>query len=103
MVSTHNMSKSQMNPLRLPNQQENVVGRQQENPCDFLPDPEVDPPMMDPPPNNELEALRLANQRLLQQNEELLNLIQHPQKAQPAQNDPPQGEHQHLNPLKESR
>ena len=65
MVSTRNTSRSQMNPPRLQNQQEATTGRQQENSYDFLPTHEVDPPMVDHMPNNELEALRLANQRLL--------------------------------------
>ena len=51
--------------------------------------------MADPSPNKELEALRQANNHLLQKNEELLNLIhaQHPQRAPPAQDDPQRGEH----------
>ena len=54
------------------NQQEASSGRQQENLQDFLPTTKNNPPMADPSPNNELEALRLVNQRLLQQNEKAL-------------------------------
>ena len=50
-----------MNPQRLQNQQEATSGRQQENLQDFLPTTETNPPMADPPSNNELEALRLVN------------------------------------------
>lgn len=59
--------------------------------------------MADSPPNNELQALCQSKNRLLQQNEELLILIRtpHPPGAQPAQDDPQRGEHQHPNPLRE--
>ena len=56
--------------------------------------------MTNPPMNDKLEAFRLVNQRLLQQNEELLKLLQGPQQAWLAQGGPPQGEHQHLDPLR---
>ena len=62
MVSTRNMSKSQLNPQRMQNQQEATSGRQQENLHDFLPTTKTNPPMEDPPPNNDLEALHLVNQ-----------------------------------------
>lgn len=93
------MSRSQVNPLHLQTQQEVTTGRQQEN----LPTPDTNPPTANLPLNNELEALRQANQRLFQQNKELLNLIhaQHPQRAQQAHNDLQWGEHQCPNPLRD--
>lgn len=52
-----------------------------------------------------MEALRLVNQRLLRQNEELMGLLKRPQEARPAregQNNLPRGERQHLDPIREA-
>ena len=77
-----------MNPQRIQNQQESTGGGQHENLQEFIPTAEIDLPVVDPLTNNELEAFRLVNQRLLQQNEELLNLLQGPHQTRPAQGGP---------------
>ena len=69
------MSRSQTNPLRMQDQQEAANNRQPDNAQ------EADPPMGGLPMNNEMEALRLVNQRLLKQNEELLKFLQRPHEA----------------------
>ena len=99
MVSTRNMSRSQANPPRVIDQHDADNDRQYEN------IPETDPPMGNPPINEELAALRQANERLVQQNEELMKLLQRPQEAQRAQGgqyNPPRREQQHLDPLREA-
>ena len=68
-----------MNPPRTQNQQEATSGGQHENLQDFFPTTKINPPVIDPPTNNELEALRQVNQRLLWRNEVLLKFLQDPQ------------------------
>ena len=90
MVSTRNTSRSNANPTRMP-------------------DPPGDADSRPPAPTeaiqantNEVEALRLVNQRLIEELEQLTRQIQHPREMRQAQEDhnvpPPEGRHDHSIP-----
>ena len=73
MVSTRNMSRSHANPLRTQDQQDNIDNRQL-----------GDVPGALHAASNEMEVLRLVNQRLLRELAELTRQVQHPQDSQQA-------------------
>ena len=90
MVSTRNTSRSNANPTRMP-------------------DPPGDADSRPPAPaeaiqanTNEVEALRLVNQRLIEELEQLTRQIQHPREMRQAQEDhnvpPLEGRHDHSIP-----
>ena len=90
MVSTRNTSKSNANPPRMP-------------------DPPGDADSKPPGPaeaiqanTNEVEALRLVNQRLIEELEQLTKQIQHPREMRQTQEShnipPPEGRHDHSIP-----
>ena len=90
MVSTRNTSRSNANPTRMS-------------------DPPGDADSRPPAPaeaiqanTNEVEALRLVNQRLIEELEQLTRQIQHPREMRQAQEDhnvpPPEGRHDHSIP-----
>ena len=82
------MRRSHINPLRTQDQQDDVDIRQPEDALEAL-----------HAASNEMEALRLVNQRLLRELVELTKQVQRPQGAQQAhkgRNTIPQEEQQHL-------
>ena len=82
------MSRSQLNPPRAQYQQDDVDNRQPRDNLGAL-----------HATRNEMEALRLVNQRLLRELEELTRQVQRPQEAQQARegyNTNPQEEQQHI-------
>ena len=88
MVSTRNMSMSHVNPPRTQDQQDDIDSRQPK-----------DIPGALHTASNEMEALRLVNQRLLRELEELTRQVQRPHDEQTAhggRNTIPQEEQQHL-------
>ena len=90
MVSTRNTSRSHANPLRMQDQQGDVDSR-----------PPTGTPKAIHANTDEMEALRLTNQRLLRELEQLTRQMQHPQEARQAQEGPNpliQEEQQHLDP-----
>ena len=83
-----NMSRSHANPLRTQDQQDDVDNRQTGDALGAL-----------HAVSNEMESLRLVNQRLLRELAELTRQVQRPQEAQQAREGPnniPQEEQQHL-------
>ena len=94
MVSTWKTSRSHANPLRMQDQQGNVDSRPPEGTLETL---HAD--------TNEMEALRLTNQRLVRELEQLVRKIQRPQEVQQAREDRntiTQEEQQHLDPPREA-
>ena len=94
MVSTWNTSRSHANPPRMQEQQGNIDSRPPEGTLETLHDN-----------TNEMEELRLTNQRLLRELEQLTRQIQCPQEARQAregQNTITQEEQQHLDPPREA-
>ena len=88
MVSTRNKSRSHVNPSRTQDQQDNVDSREPGDALEAL-----------HAVSNEMEALRLINQRLLRELVELTKKAQRPQKAPHAcegRNTVPHKEQQHL-------
>ena len=93
MVSTRNTSRSQANPQRMQDQQGNIDSQPPGGTLETL-----------HTNTDEMEALRLTNQRLLKELEQLTRQIQRPQEAQQAregQNPITQEEQQHLDPPRE--
>ena len=93
MVSTQNTSKSHANPPRMPDQQGDIDSRPPRGTLETL-HVNID----------EMEALRLTNQRLLRELEQLTRQIQHSQEARQAREGPnpiTQEEQQHLDPPRE--
>ena len=94
MVSTRNTSKSNANPLRMQNQQGNVDSRPSAGALETIHDN-----------TNEMEALRLTNQRLVRELEQLTRQMQRPQEVRQAQeghNTTPLEEQPHLGPPREA-
>ena len=90
MVSTRNTSKSHTNPPRMQDQQGDVDSQ-----------PPVGTPETIKVNTDEMEALRLTNQRLLRELEQLTKKMQRPQEARQARESPnplTQEEQQHLDP-----
>ena len=94
MVSTRNTSRSHANPLRMQDQQGNVGNRPSAGAIEIIHDN-----------TNEMEALRLTNQRLIRELEHFTRQIQLPQEVRQAQeghNTTPQEEQPHLGPPREA-
>ena len=94
MISTRNTSRSHANPPRMQDQQGNADSRPPAGGPETLHDN-----------TNEMEALRLTNQRLIRELEQLTRQMQRPQEirqAQEGQNTTSQGEQPHLGPLREA-
>ena len=94
MVSTRNTSRSHANPPRMQDQQGNSDSRP--------PAGALETTIHDN--TNEMEALRLTNQLLIREVEQLIRQMQRPQEVQQAQeghNTTPQGEQLHLGPRQE--
>ena len=88
MVSSRNMNRSHANPPGMQDQQDHVNSRQP-----------GDTPEALHATSNEMEALRLVNQRLLKELAKLTRQVQRPQEAQQAhegRNTIPQEEQQHI-------
>ena len=95
MVSTRNTSRSHVNPLRIQDQQGNVDSRPPAGALETIHDN-----------TNEIEALRLTNQRLIRELEQLTRHMQRPQEVQQAQeghNTTPREEQPHLGPPREAK
>ena len=93
MVSTWNTSRSHANPPRMQDQQGNVDSRPPAGALETIHDN-----------TNEMEALRLTNQRLIRELEQLTRHMQRPQevrKAQEGHHITPQEEQPHLGPPRE--
>ena len=93
MVSTRNTSRSHANPPRMQDQQGNSDSRPPAGALKTIHDN-----------TNEMEALRLTNQCVIRELEQLTRQMQRPQKVRQAQeghNTTPQGEQPHLGPLRE--
>ena len=94
MVSTRNTSRTHADPPRMQDQQGNVDSRPPGSTLETL-----------HANTDEMEALRLSNQRLLRELEQLTWQIQRPQEAQQAReglNTITQEEQQYLNPPREA-
>ena len=94
MVSTRNTSRSHANPPRMQDQQGNVDSQPPGGTLETL-----------YANTDEMEVLRLTNQRLLREVEQLTRQIQRPQgtrQAREGRNTIPQEEQQHLNPPREA-
>ena len=94
MVSTQNTSRSHTNPPRMQYQQGDIDSRPPGGTLETL-----------HAKTDEMEVLRLTNQRLLRELEKLSRQIQHPQEARRAregQNPITQEEQQHLDPPREA-
>ena len=94
MVSTRNTSRSHFNPPRMQDQQGDIDSRPPGGTLETL-----------HTNTDEMEALRLTNQRLLRELEQLTKQMQRPQEAQQAregQNPIIQEEQQHLDPPREA-
>ena len=94
MVSTQNTSRSHSNPPRMQDQQGGIDSRPPGGTLETL-----------HTNTDEIEALRLTNQRLLRELEELTRKMQHPQKERQAlegQNPFTQEEQQHPGPPREA-
>ena len=94
MVSTRNTSKSHTNPLRMQDQQGNADSRPPAGALETLHDN-----------TNEMEALRLTNQCLIRELEQLTRQMQRPREVRHAQeghNTTPQEEQPHLGPPREA-
>ena len=94
MVSTRNTSRSHANPLRMQDQQGNVDSRPPAGALETIHDN-----------TNEMEALRLTNQRLIRELEQLTRQMQRPREVRQAQkghNTTPQEEQPHLGPPREA-
>ena len=94
MVSTQNTSRSKANPPRIQDQQGNADSRPPAGALETLHDN-----------TNEMEALRLTNQRLIRELEQLTRQMQRPQEVRQAQeghNTTPQEEQPHLGPPREA-
>ena len=93
MVSTRNTSKSHANPPRMQDQQGNVDSRPPTDVLETIHDN-----------TNEMEALRLTNQRLIRGLEQLTRQMQRPREVRQTQeghNTTPQEEQPHLGPPRE--
>ena len=93
MVSTRNTSRSHANPPRMQDQQGNVDSRPPGGMLETL-----------HANTDEMEAIRLSNQRLLKELEQLTRQIQRPQEARQSregQNTITQEEQKHLDPPRE--
>ena len=93
MVSTRNTSRSHVNPPRMQDQHGSSDSRPPAGALETIHDN-----------TNEMEALRLTNQRLIRELEQLTKQMQRPQevrKAQEIHNTTPQGEQPHLGPPRE--
>ena len=94
MISTRNTSRSHANPLRMQDQQGTLDSRPLGGTLETL-HANID----------EMEVLRLTNQRLLRELEQLARKIQRPQEARQARegrNTITQEEQQHLDPPREA-
>ena len=94
MVSTRNTSRSHTNPPRMQDRQGNVDSRPPAGALETIHDN-----------TNEMEALRLTNQRLIRELEQLARQMQCPQEVRQAQeghNTTPQEEQPHLGPPREA-
>ena len=94
MVSTQNTSRNHANPPRMPDQEGDIDSRPPGGTLETL-----------HANTDEMEALRLTNQSLLRELEQLTRKMQHPQEAQQAregQNPITQEEQQHLDPPREA-
>ena len=94
MVSTRNTSRSHANPSRMQDQQGNVDSRPPAGALETIHDN-----------TNEMEALRLTNQRLIRELEQLTKQMQQPREVRQAQeghNTTPQEEQPHLYPPREA-
>ena len=94
MVSTRNTSRSHTNPSRMQDQQGNVDSRPLAGALETIHDN-----------TNEMEALRLTNQRLIRELKQLTRQMQRPQEVRQAQeghNTTPQEEQPHLGPPREA-
>ena len=93
MVSTRNTSRSNANPPRMQDQPSGVDNRPPEGALETV-----------QANTDEVEALRVTNQHLLKELEQLTRKIQHPQETRHAQKDqnPITREEQHLNPHREA-
>ena len=94
MVSTWNTSKSHVNPPRMQDQQGDIDSRSPGGTLETL-----------QANTEEMEALRLTNQRLLRELEQLTRQMQRPQEARQAregQNPITQEEQQNLDPPQEA-
>ena len=94
MVSTWNTSRSHANPPRIQDQQGNSDSRPPASALETIHDN-----------TNEMEALRLTNQRLIREVEQLTGQMQCPQEVRQAQeghNTSLQGEQPHLGPPREA-
>ena len=90
MVFTRNINRSHVNPLRMQDQQGDVDSR-----------PPAGTPEDIHANKDEMEALRLTNQRLLRELEQLTRQMQRPQETRQAREGPnplTQEEQQHLDP-----
>ena len=95
MVSTRNTSRSRANPPRMQDQQGYVDSRPPAGALKTIHNN-----------TNEIEALRLTNQRLIRELEQLTRQMQRPQEVRQAQeghNTIPQEEQQHLGPPREAK
>ena len=94
MVSTRNISRSNANPPRMKDQQGNADTRPLAGALETLHDN-----------TNEMQALRLTNQRLIRELEQLATQMQRPREVRQAQeghNTTPQEEQPHLGPPREA-
>ena len=94
MVSTRNTSKSRANPPRMQDQQGNIDSRPPAGKLETIHDN-----------TSEMETLRLTNQRLIRELEQLTRHMQRPQEGRQAQeghNTTPQEEQPHLGPPREA-
>ena len=94
MVSTRNTSRSHANPPKMQDQQGNVDSRPPAGALETIHDN-----------TNEMEALRLTNQRLVRELEQLTRHMQRPREVRQAQechNTTPQEEQPHLGPSREA-
>ena len=94
MVSTRNTSRSHANPPRMQDQQGNVDSRPPTGALETIHNN-----------TNEMEALRLTNQRLIKELEQLTRQMQRPHEVRHAQeghNTTPHEEQPHLSPPQEA-
>ena len=94
MISTQNTSRSHANPLRMQDQQGNADSRPPAGALETIHDN-----------TNEMEALRLTNQHLIRELEQLTRHMQRPREVRQAQeghNTTPQEEQPHLDPPREA-
>ena len=94
MVSTRNTRRSHANPPRMQDQQGNVDTRPPAGALETIQDN-----------SNEMEKLRLTNQHLIRELEQLTRYIQRPEEVRQAQeghNTTPQEEQPHLGPSREA-